>query len=190
MRTLGFRSQILLAVAAAVGVIAALGRPWYAAAPRVVEADVKSIGSLHGPANGFTAGVERWIGETAGTTGWDALGVWGTVLAALAGLTAFAAVGCLVPALQGATRELLRYGALACFGVAVWKVVDTPGANDVLELRFGAFIAVAAALVAVSAGSSVAATPLQRRRQAPAIFTPPPAPPRYDTGASAPPPGT
>ena len=30
MRTLGFRTHVLLAVAAAVGVIAALGSPWYA----------------------------------------------------------------------------------------------------------------------------------------------------------------
>ena len=29
MRTIGFRSNILFAIAAACGVIAALGRPWY-----------------------------------------------------------------------------------------------------------------------------------------------------------------
>ena len=29
MRTIGFRSNILFAIAAAIGVVAALGRPWY-----------------------------------------------------------------------------------------------------------------------------------------------------------------
>ena len=29
MRTIGFRSNVLVAIAAACGVIAALGRPWY-----------------------------------------------------------------------------------------------------------------------------------------------------------------
>jgi hypothetical protein len=175
MRTLGFRSHVLLAVAAATGVIAALGRSWYAEAPRPVEPADGSIGSLQGPANGLSEGVGRWFTETAGTSGWDALGTWGTVLAVLAALTAVAALACLVPSLQGVARELLRYSALACFGVAVWKLVDQPGANDALELRFGAFVAVGASLVALSSGSAVAASPLRRRRPV-AKYTPPPAP--------------
>jgi hypothetical protein len=175
MRTLGFRTHALLAVAAAVGVIAALGRPWYAAAPQPVAQDDAMIGSLHGPANGLTAGIGRWLSETSGTTGWDALGIWGTVLAVLAAITAVGALACLVPTLQGVAREALRHAALACFGVAVWKLVDTPGANDALELRFGAFVAVAAALVALSSGSAVAAAPLHRRAPR-AAYSPPPPP--------------
>jgi hypothetical protein len=189
MRTLGFRTHVLLAVAAAAGVIAALGRPWYAQAPQPVAESAMSIGSLHGPANGFTAGVERWVSETTGITGWDVLGVWGTVLAALAALTAVGALGCLLPSVQGVARELVRYSALACFGVAVWKLVDQPGANDALELRFGAFVAAAAALVALSSGGAVAASPLRRRRPV-AKYSPPPAPPSYDVPGSAPPPGS
>jgi hypothetical protein len=187
MRTLGFRTNVLLAVAAAIGVIAALGRPWYAEAPKPAEESAQAIGALHGPANGFTEGVERWVTETAGTPGWDALGVWATVLAALAALTAVAALACLVPSIQGVARELVRYSALACFGVAVWKLVDQPGSNDALELRFGAFVAAGAALVALSSGGAVAASPLRRRRPT-AKYTPPP-PPRYETAGSAPPPG-
>jgi hypothetical protein len=185
MRTLGFRTHVLLAVAASVGAIAALGRPWYAKAPAPVEESAESIGSLHGPANGLSEGITRWVSESTGTTGWDALGVWGTVVAALAAGTAVGALGCLVPALQGVARELLRYSALACFGVVVWKVVDQPGANDALELRFGAFVAAGAALVALTSGGAVAAAPLRRRRPV-ARFTPP-APP--SAAGSAPPPG-
>jgi hypothetical protein len=176
MHTLGYRTHVLVAAAAAAGVIAALERPWYAKAPVPIEEATGSIGSLQGPADGFVEGAARWFSESAGTTGWDALGVWGTVLAALAGLTAAGAVGCLVPALQGVARELLRYGALACVAVALWKLVDQPGPNDALELRFGAFIAAGAALVALSSGGAVAAAPLPRRRPAPAGYTPPPPP--------------
>ena len=189
MRTLGFRTHVLLAVAAAVGVIAALARPWYAAAPPAVE-EATGIGSIQGPVDGLAAGVERWVSQTGGTAGWDALGIWGTVIAVLAAVTAAGALGCLVPALQGLARELLRYAALACVGVVVWKLIDTPGPNAELELRFGAFVAAAAALIAFSSGSAVASTPLRRARTAPAAYTPPPAPPRYETAGSAPPPGT
>jgi hypothetical protein len=163
MRTLGFRTHALLAVAAAVGVIAALAEPWYAPAPQAVAADGSPVGSFNGPVDGLAAGMQRWITESAGTSGWDALGTWGTVLAAGAALTALGALGCLVPALQGVAREALRYGALATFGVALWKLIDTPGPNAAMEPRLGAFVAVGAALIAVSSGSAVAGAPLKRR---------------------------
>ena len=45
MRTLGLRTHALLAVAAGNGVIAALARPWYAAAPPAeTAADGGSVG--------------------------------------------------------------------------------------------------------------------------------------------------
>jgi hypothetical protein len=163
MRTLGFRTHTLLAVAAAVGVIAALGEPWYARAPQV-QADTAAVGSLHGPVEGLSAGISRWVTETAGVSGWDALGSWATVLAAVAAVTAFGALGCLVPAVQGVAREALRYGGLATFGISVWKLIDTPGPNTAMEPRFGAFVAAIAALIVVTSGGAVANAPLQRRR--------------------------
>jgi hypothetical protein len=163
MRTLGFRTHALLAVAAAIGVIAALAEPWYSRAPQTVAADASPIGSIHGPVDGLAAGMQRWVTESAGTAGWDALGVWGTVLAACAALTAVGALGCMVPSLQGVAREALRYGALATFGIALWKLIDTPGPNAAMEPRLGAFVAVGAALIAVSSGSAVARAPLKRR---------------------------
>jgi hypothetical protein len=189
MRTLGFRTHILLAVAAATGVIAALARPWYAAAPPAASENT-GIGTIQGPVDSLAAGVERWLSETSGTAGWDALGIWATVIAALAAVTALGALGCAVPALQGVARELLRYAALACAGIVLWKLVDSPGPNGELELRFGAFVAAGAALVAFSSGTTVASTPLRRRRTpAPAAYAPPPAPARIESAASAPPPG-
>jgi hypothetical protein len=188
MRTLGLRTHALLAVAAAAGVIAALARPWYAAAPPVATG-ADGVGSIQGPVDGLAAGMERWISQSEGMTGWDTLGVWGTVIAALAAVVGVGALGCLVPALQGLARELLRYSALACAAIVVWKLVDTPGPNADLELRFGAFVGAAAALIAFSSASAVASTPLRHRRTAPAGYTPPPAPPRFEAAGSAPPPG-
>src|SRR5215212_7169592 len=122
MRTLGFRTHVLFAAAAAVGVLAALGEPWYANAPHAAEADTASVGTLEGPVESLSAGVSRWVTETSGISGWNGLGAWGTVLAVLAALTALGAFGCLMPAIQGVAREVLRYAALAMFGVAVWKL--------------------------------------------------------------------
>jgi hypothetical protein len=189
MRTLGYRTHLLLAVAAAVGVIAALARPWYAAAPSLEPNASAGVGSIQGPVDSLAAGMERWISQTEGTTGWDALGVWGTVIAVLAAVVGLGALGCLVPALQGLARELVRYGALACAAIVAWKLIDTPGPNAELELRFGAFVAAAAALIAFSSGSAVAATPLRHRRTTPAGYVSAPAPPRYEAAGSAPPPG-
>ena len=158
MRTIGFRTHALLALAAAVGVVAALARPWYAPAiPAAETAD------LDGPLYTLTDTIARWLGETTGTTGWDALGSWGTALAVLAALTAAGAFGCLVPALQGVAREALRYGSLGCLAIAAWKLFDSPGPNAALEPRHGAFVAALAAAIAVMAGSAVAAAPLRSR---------------------------
>jgi hypothetical protein len=168
MRTLGFRTHALLTIAAAVGVIAALAEPWYALAPRLAPDAAGSIGSIQGPVDGLAAGMQRWITENSGTTGWDALGTWGSVLGGLALLTAVGALGCLVPAIQGVAREAVRYAALGTFGIALWKLIDTPGPNQLMEPRLGAFVAVFAALIAVTSGSAVAAAPL-RRRSAPAF---------------------
>lgn len=188
MRTHGFRTHALLALAAAVAVIETLGRPWYAAAPKPVDDDLRAIGELHGPVNGLTAGIGRWFSETAGASGWDSLGVLGTAIAAMAGLTAVGALGCLVPPIQGAAREALRYGALACFGLVLWKLIDTPGANQALEPRYGAFVATAAALVALTSGGAVASAPLKRSRTVLTPYVPPAAPSRYETAGSGPPP--
>ena len=61
-------------------------RPWYAFAPRVVPGGTGSIGTIGGPVDGLAAGMQRWITERAqGTSGWDALGTWGNVLAGVGG---------------------------------------------------------------------------------------------------------
>jgi len=161
MRTLGFRTHVLLAFAAAGALIATLARPWYGVAPAAAADESNTIGDLHGPVEEMGAAVGRWVGDSAGTTGWDALGTWGTVLAALAALTAVGALACLIPSIQGVAREAARYGGLACLVLIAWKLLDSPG--EAVEPRYGALVAVVAALVAVTSGAAVAAAPLRRR---------------------------
>ena len=91
----------------------------------------------------------------------------GTAIAAMAALTAVGSLGCLLPPIQGMAREALRYGSLSCFGLVLWKLIDTPGANQVLEPRYGAFVAVGAALIALTSGAGVASAPLMRSRTVP-----------------------
>jgi len=132
MRTIGFRTHVLLALAAAVGLIATLGRPWYAPAPVAVPDEAADIGDINGPLNQFFTAAERWISDSAGTSGWESLDSAGIALAAMAGVAALGALACLVPALQALGRDLLRYGALAAFGIAAWKLMDSPGPNAAL----------------------------------------------------------
>jgi hypothetical protein len=154
MRTLGFRTHVLIAVAAAAGLIASLGRPWYAAAPEPVPSTY--------PGSGVVDSLERLVSDPTGTSGWDALGTWGTVLAAVAAATAAGALGCLVPSIQGVARELVRYSPLVGFAIVAWKVLDHPAEGT--ELRIGAALAGVAALISCTSGSAAASAPLKRRR--------------------------
>jgi hypothetical protein len=176
MRTLGFRTHILLVAIGAIGVLAALGRPWYARPPALVEQPDGFVGS--GPLYGLADGLERWLTDPTGVTGWHALGSWGVALAGLSVFAAACAAACLSPALQGLVREPLRYASFAAFAIAAWKLVDQPGPNASLELRLGALVGVAAAAMVWISAQGVAGAP-SRRRVEPTRYTPPP-PPLYD----------
>jgi hypothetical protein len=154
MRTHRYRSQLVLCVLAAAGVLVALGLPWYAAAspPRAV---------MDGQLEGTFDTVARVVLHTDGTTGWDALGAWATAVAGAAVLTAVLAVGSLVSDLQSLVREPLRITALATVGFVVSRLLQTPEPG--LELRHGALAAALAALVMLSGAFTAAAAPVQRR---------------------------
>jgi hypothetical protein len=164
MRSLGFRTHVLLTLAAAFGVSWALHMPWYGHAPAVAAGD--------------------------GINGHAALGIWSKVIALLAGFTALMAVLCLTPALFGAAREGVRLGALATLGVIAWRLVDHPAD----ELRHGAIVAAGSVLVLTSAAMSVASAPVRRKRGPvfghPGVYVPPPPPPRWESADSTPPPGS
>ena len=164
MRTIGFHTHVLMAIAAAAGLFATLSRPWYAPAPQVAIGD-KDIGEINGPLDGFFRGVERWVTESTGTTAWNSLDELAIALAVMAGIAALGALMCLVPLLQGLGRELLRYASFAAFAIAIWKLLDPPGSNGASELRYGAFAAAASASILLSSGIGVAQAPLRRRKK-------------------------
>jgi hypothetical protein len=188
MRTLGFRTHVLLALAGAVALVFSLQRPWYAAAPAPAES-APGIEDLNGPLTRLYEGLQRWVGEPTGTSGWEALDYVGIALAAMAGVGALGALGCLVAPLQSLGRDMLRYAGLAAFAIACWKLLDPPGDNATMELRYGALAGAVAALVLLTCGSGAAAAPLRRRRPAPKRYEAPP-PPAYGTSRSTAPPGS
>jgi hypothetical protein len=165
MRTIGFRSNILFAIAAAFGVVAALGRPWYGPSASPTDARMEDL----------FEGVGRAFTESGGTTGWDALQTADSLIAGLAVGTALLLVLTLIPPLQVHVQALARWTGLATFVVVAVKLIDEPGANALNEPRHGAFVALAAAAVLVASSLTVAAAP--RRRRVPVkTYTPPPAP--------------
>jgi len=186
MRTLGFRTHLLLALAGAAGLVLMLARPWYAAAPGPRPEEAADIGDINGPLTSFFDGLQRWVTDPAGTSGWQALDHVGLALAAMAGLAALGAVACLAPPLQMLGRDLLRYGALAAFAIVAWKLLDPPGANAAFELRNGALAGAGFSLMLLTCGMAAANAPL-RRKVAPHTFHAPPPPPAY--GSSGPPAG-
>jgi hypothetical protein len=178
MRTLGFRTHVLMVLAGAFGVLAALGRPWYAPPPAAGPSNT-DLFEVHGPLRGAVEAAQRWVTDAHGATGWEALGSWGTVLGVLAVVAAAAAAGSLLPALQCAMREPLKYSAFGVLAIAAWRVVDTPGPNTALELRVGALVALVAGGMMFVCAQGVAAAPL-RRRATPPAYTPPPRPPVWE----------
>jgi hypothetical protein len=181
MRTLGFRTHVLLAIAGAIGVLYSLTRPWYAAAPPPPKEDDAGIGDIHGPLNQFLDGAKRWLTSADGTTGWQALDHWGQMIAAMAAVAALGSIACLVPRLQFLGRDLARYGGLAGLALVAWKLVDPPGANEAWELRVGALLAGLFAVVLFTCASGVANAPL-RRKVPQRTYAPPPPPPAYEAG--------
>jgi len=183
MRTLGFRTHVLLAIAGAIGVLYSLGRPWYGGALPAKTEEETGIGDIHGPLNAFFDGAKRWATSPDGVTGWQALDHWGQMIAAMVAVAVLGSLACFVPGLQVLGRDLARYGALAVLAIVAWKLLDPPGDNAVLELRSGALIAGTFAVMLFVCSSAVANAPL-RRKTAQRTYQAPPPPPAY--GSSAP----
>jgi hypothetical protein len=176
MRTIGFHSSILAALAAACGVIAALGRPWYGPSASPTDARMEDL----------FGGIGRALTESGGTTGWAALEAADSLIAGLAAGTAVLLVLVLIPPLQVHMQALARWTALATFGVVVVKLIDEPGANGLSEPRHGVLLALAASAVLLASTFSIAAAPA-RRRTATKSYTPPPAAPSAPDSSYGPP---
>ena len=192
MRTIGNRSNVLFILAAAFGLLAALGRPWYAPAP-VALAEESSIGDVHGPVEGFFLRITREVSTSGGTNGWDAFTSSDTILAGLAVVAVVTALGALAPAIEQPCREILRLMTLGMLGIVVVKLVNTPDAMGLVERRQGAWIALGVTGIMASSASTLYAAPLTRRKLGSSLNEYQPhlvAPPRstvFDSGPSVPP---
>jgi hypothetical protein len=176
MRTIGFRSNVLVAIAAAFGVIAALGKPWYG--PSVPASDARM--------EDLFSGVGRAVSEPGGTAGWEALHTTDQVIAGLAVATAALLILTLIPALQQQLQPLARWGALATVGVITYCLLDGPGTTAMAEPRNGLLLALAASIVLLSSTATVASAP-SRRKVATKPYVPPPPAPVYDPDHWGPP---
>src|SRR5215203_4173646 len=103
MRTIGFRSNILFIIAAAVGLLAALGRPWYAPA-FVPSGEEARIGDVQGPVEGFFLRLGREFADDGGTKGWDAFTSTDMILVALAAIAVLSAIAALLPGAERSAR--------------------------------------------------------------------------------------
>ena len=168
MRTLGNRSNVLFVLAAAFGLLAALGRPWYAPAP-VALAEESNIGDVHGPVEGFFLRITREVSTSGGTKGWDAFTSSDTILAVLVLVAVVAALGALSPAIEQPCREILRLVTLAMLGIVVVKLVNTPDTIGLVERRQGAWIALGVTGIMASSASTLYAAKLTRRRSGPSL---------------------
>ncbi len=165
MRTIGFRTNVLFAIAAAFGVIAALGKPWYGPSAPASDAEMEDL----------FGGVARIVTKPDGTPGWEALQTADQLIAGLAVGTVALLILTLLPTLQQHLQPLARWGALATVGVLLYTLVDGPGTAARAEPRQGLLLALAASLVLRASAWTVAEAPA-RRRVAPKTYTPPPAP--------------
>jgi hypothetical protein len=176
MRTIGLRSNILFAIAAAFGIIAALGRPWYGPPSPATDADMEDL----------FGGIGRSLTEPNGAAGWTALGTADQLLAGFAIATVALLLLTLVPAVQRHMQPLARWCALAAVGVVLVKLIDGPDAAATSQPRNGIFLALAASLVLLASTWTVAAAP-SRKRVPPKTYTPPPAPVYGDDASYGPP---
>ena len=188
MRTLGFRTHVLFALAAAAGLVLTLSRPWFGAAPPKAPEHTADIGDINGPLTGFGDGVKRWLTNSDGASGWHALDHWAMAITVMAAIAAVGLVMLMVPAMQQLGRDLVRYASLAAFGIVVWKMLSPPGGHESIELRNGAIAGMAFALILMVTGAAAASAPL-RKKVPQRSFTPPP-PPAYESAGSSGPPSS
>jgi Ca2+/H+ antiporter len=191
MRTIGFRSNVLFIVASAFGLLAALGRPWYAPAP-VPTAEEANIGDVQGPVESFFLRLGREFGNDGGTTGWNAFTSTDLILVALVVIAVVTAIGALTPGIEQPAREVLRIATLAMLGIVVVKLVNTPDGVGLVERRQGAWIALGVTGIMASSASTLYHAPLARRKRGPSLYDSPVVPPPRSTvfdapGSSSPP---
>ncbi len=174
MRTIGFRSNVFFIIAASVGLLASLGRPWYAKAPVLTPEEVR-IGQVQGPVEAFFSRLAREFTTEHGTTGWDAFTSTDTILTALVVIAIVTALGTMISGVQQPCREILRLVTLAMLGIVVVKLANTPDSAGLVERRQGAWIALGVTGIMASSATTRYNAPLTRRATTRPLYDTPPA---------------
>jgi hypothetical protein len=173
MRTIGFRSNVLVILAAAAGLLAALGRPWYARSP-VQTAEEARIGDVQGPVEQFFSRLAREFTSEDGTTGWAAFHSTDTILAVLVAIAVVTALGTLIVGVEQPCREVLRIVTLAMLGIVVVKLANTPDSIGLIERRQGAWIALGVTGIMASSATTLYNAPLHRKKTTRSLYQVPP----------------
>ena len=178
MRSLGFRTHVLYALASSAGLVLSLGRTWYAPAPAAPTASTGAVGEMPDTISQFFAGLTRSVSGVGGPSGWQQLDTAATFLSALAAILAICALGALVPRLQRAAASGAQLASQLALATVALEVVDQPGGRAAVEGRVGGWIALGSAIVGFTAALHLYSAPRRRPRPARASrrFQPAPAP--------------
>ena len=161
MRTLSTTSKLLAFVAAALGVVASLGLPWFAPSPAAEEKRA-GLTRINEPTEKFFGAVERWVTASDGVSAHDRFAGADVALMALAALAVAAAA---LAALGGEQpgRWIMQIAALAIVGLVAVKLVQGAATDELVEVRHGAVLAVACGSVMVLTAAHVAQQKLRRK---------------------------
>jgi predicted anti-sigma-YlaC factor YlaD len=168
MRSLGFRTHVLYALASAAGLIASLGRTWYAPAP-AAPASNGAVGEMPDTISQFFAGLSRSVTQQGGAAGWQQLDTAASFLLALGVILAVCALGSLVPRLQRGAASGAQLAALLALATVMLELVDQPGGRAATEARLGGWIALASTVIAVGASMQLYSAPRRRSAAAKAV---------------------
>jgi hypothetical protein len=165
-------TNLLLACLAAMGLVPALGLPWYATAVPMSQAEVDK-----GQIELTAENVARWFTSDGQTfTGTETLTGAKTALLVIAAVTIALCVLVLLPQMRSTARGLLRLVPLAAPAIVLVHLFHQPGSNAGTELRWGVFVTLAISVLMASAAYQ--GGELQDRKPARAPYVPP-APPSY-----------
>jgi hypothetical protein len=144
MRQLSPVSNLVLACAAAIGMIGTLGLEWFA--PPVADF-AETDGPMERTAFAFASVFQH---HADGVTGADALGSTAGLVYALAGAVFLLSALAAVPALRGHVRDILRAVALATPLLVGVLAIRHTGTQATLHVHWGLLVALATAAFTAS----------------------------------------
>jgi len=182
MRTLGFRTHVLLTLLACGGLAAALGMPWFGPSPA-------GDPYVDSPMDRTLETIGRAVGASDGASGRDALGTWAVGLTGLAAFTALMALLCLTRTAYGSRGRAC--GSARSPRSRSCVEAGGPSRRRAPPRRAGRGRRRARADRRGRLGRlGAAATPLWPAFGHPGVHVPPPPPAvRYESAGSTPPPG-